>query len=850
MPDTVVDRMVVELETNIDEALRGLDKAEQSSNDLERQLEDVEKQSKKTATAIDKTGSESKDTAKDVDKLTDATNDQGKAAKTASDKTKQAGNEIEKTGNKAKTAATKNESLITSFKNMKIGGVAVLAAITAVVAGIVKIGEAAIESASQFQEAMANIQIATGATGDNLKGLSGVVDNIYGSFPADLETITTVVGDLNTAYALQGDELESLSKTYLAIAKVTGGDVSSQIETTREIFNKFNIAVADQSEYLSYFNKVSQDTGVSFDTLTSLIAEGDRGFQLLGLDAKESANVIGNAVKKDGIKSAQELVSALETGLSKIAGTSESALKSAQTALASANEDYAKLVSSDTSDAIEAALLAKEAALKAYNAAIASGDISSLSSTSEALYLANQEYTKAIDERTEAIEEAKNNQLAAQKQYDEALKGVSGTALESELSKTIELMRNAKTESDALVIGMDVFGTMLSGKVAGALFGGVLDVDVSTDESVKSVEQLVEETITLDDKMLMLQADVDKALRPLGDILLDEFDKAQPSIEQALYWVNLFFENFDQVKEIGVTFIPMFHMLDTLSGWFSENGSDIIEYLVIILSKMNDIGGDSGGVMNILQTIWSFVDTYILTVLDSLVIFLAFLAGDTDTALLKTYEVAIRWGNTFASLVERGINGILGQISAAGNSILDFTDSIANGVIDLFEGAVNSVINAINTMISAYNSVASALNMPTLSLISNVKIERVKHEEIDIKYTGISDTLSKLEQQYADLQSEVEYRKELSAALKEAETSGNTTKAEEIKTIIQELNASGLLTGTSTGTSDADLSESMKTSAGVVIEGDLVINSPAADATTMMNTTKRTLRDIGTQAMN
>jgi hypothetical protein len=34
---------------------------------------------------------------------------------------------------------------------------------------------------------------------------------------------------------------------------------------------------------------------------------------------------------------------------------------------------------------------------------------------------------------------------------------------------------------------------------------------------------------------------------------------------------------------------------------------------------------------------------------------------------------------------------------------------------------------------------------------------------------------------------------------------------------------------------------------GVVIQGDLVVNSPAADASTMMNTTKRTLRNIGTQ---
>jgi len=36
-------------------------------------------------------------------------------------------------------------------------------------------------------------------------------------------------------------------------------------------------------------------------------------------------------------------------------------------------------------------------------------------------------------------------------------------------------------------------------------------------------------------------------------------------------------------------------------------------------------------------------------------------------------------------------------------------------------------------------------------------------------------------------------------------------------------------------------------SPGVVIQGDLVVNSPAADASTMMNTTKRTLRNIGTR---
>ena len=843
--ETVTDRMVVELETNLDEALRGFDAAEQSSNGLERELEKVEDQSKKTASAIDKTGDESKDTSSEVDKLTKSVKTEGAAADTAADQNKKTGTEIESSGNKAKTASGKHDSLLDSLNNTKVAGIAVVAAITTIVAAIVKIGDAAIDAATKFDDSMAKLQIATGATGANLEALGGVIDNLYGSFPAELETITTVVGDLNTAYGLQGDELEALSKTYLSIAKVTGGDVAGQISTAREVFNKFGVSVEEQSEYLSYFEDVSQSSGVKFDQLISLLAAGDRGFQLLGFNAKQSADAIGQAVKKDGVTAAQELVSALEMGLSKMAGTSEAALKSAETALAAANKDYAELTAGDTSDAIEKALEAKSKALAAYNNAIRSGDVDALTKTQIELDAANEIYTDAITERSDAINDARDNQVKAQAAYDAALKGISGEELEANLLKTIELMRNAKSEGDALVIGLDAFGQK-SGKVAGALFGGVLDIDTaeSAERSIKPVEQLVEETITLDDKMLMLKADVDKALAPLGDDLLEQFDKSMPAIQNLLSLLNAFVSNLDNIRAVGTTFVPMFHILDLISKWFSDEGSDVITYLGIIISNLNDIGGDSGGVMDIIQKIWSFVDTSILTVLDSLVIFLAFLAGDTDTAMLKTYEVVLRWGGVFGKFVEGGINNLLDSIENAGNSILDFTDSIANGVIDLFEGAINAVINAINTMISAYNSVAGPLNMPTLQTISTVKFEDVKHEPIEIDYKGISGGMAELEKQYAALQAEVEYRKELDTALKEAETEDNTAEAQRIKTIIQELNASGLLTGTSTGTSNEDIIDK-GTSGGVVVEGDLVINSPAADASTMMNTTRRTLRNIG-----
>ena len=238
--------------------------------------------------------------------------------------------------------------------------------------------------------------------------------------------------------------------------------------------------------------------------------------------------------------------------------------------------------------------------------------------------------------------------------------------------------------------------------------------------------------------MLMLKADVDKALAPLGDDLLEQFDKSMPAIQNLLSLLNAFVSNLDNIRAVGTTFVPMFHILDLISKWFSDEGSDVITYLGIIISNLNDIGGQRGRGYGYCFRHGAFVDTSILTVLDSLVIFLAFLAGDTDTAMLKTYEVVLRWGGVFGKFVEGGINNLLDSIENAGNSILDFTDSIANGVIDLFEGAINAVINAINTMISAYNSVAGPLNMPTLQTISTVKFEDVKHEPIEIDYKGIS----------------------------------------------------------------------------------------------------------------
>lgn len=89
-------------------------------------------------------------------------------------------------------------------------------------------------------------------------------------------------------------------------------DVSTAISKARAVFNKFGVAVDDQSDTLDYFFRISQNSGVEMDQLLSILESSDRGFQLLGLSAEESAVMVGTAISKDGVETVQELAAGLE----------------------------------------------------------------------------------------------------------------------------------------------------------------------------------------------------------------------------------------------------------------------------------------------------------------------------------------------------------------------------------------------------------------------------------------------------------------------------------------------------------------------------------------------------------
>lgn len=310
MTETEVDKMVVALEAEMDEALRGFDKVDKSADKLETQLENVERQSKETETSINKIGTISKESSGDVDKLNTSLVNESKAADNAETNTSELNTEIKETGTESKESSNKIDDLMEIVK-----GIGVVAGITALINQIKEIGETAKESATQVENAASRMALALGVSGDDLLEYqdiySELLNIVYTKDPQDIGTAIGILGTRNTDLEKEG--LKELTADYLEFAATVGtSDIASTIRATDNAFKKWGIGVEDQAKYLDYLASVTQDTDVEYMTLINTLAQGDRAFPAWGKSFSEAAYLIGSSNLVGEIDDVVQLVGAVD----------------------------------------------------------------------------------------------------------------------------------------------------------------------------------------------------------------------------------------------------------------------------------------------------------------------------------------------------------------------------------------------------------------------------------------------------------------------------------------------------------------------------------------------------------
>lgn len=178
--------------------------------------------------------------------------------------------------------------------------------LSVVSAGIVALGAAALKSFNEVDEGADIVIKETGATGEAAEELEQSYKNVAKNIVADWTDIGNAVGYVSTRFGATGEDLEDLSETFLKFANINDMDVTSAVEGVDKALKTFNVSSDQAENVMGLLSKTSQDTGISMDTLLSLLQSSGATLKEMGLDIDDAVTLMGN-FEAAGLESSEML---------------------------------------------------------------------------------------------------------------------------------------------------------------------------------------------------------------------------------------------------------------------------------------------------------------------------------------------------------------------------------------------------------------------------------------------------------------------------------------------------------------------------------------------------------------
>lgn len=154
-------------------------------------------------------------------------------------------------------------------------------------------GAAAVASFTEVDNAMDEVILKTGATGEAAAEMQKIVENVATTIPTDFQTAAEAVGQINTKFGATGDQLENLTTLFVKFASVNKKDVSSSVDSVQKSMSAYGLELKDTEHFLDLLTKTSQDTGADIDKLSDGIVQNAAAFQELGLSVDEAVALMG-----------------------------------------------------------------------------------------------------------------------------------------------------------------------------------------------------------------------------------------------------------------------------------------------------------------------------------------------------------------------------------------------------------------------------------------------------------------------------------------------------------------------------------------------------------------------------
>lgn len=255
-----------EAQSKVEEQFKNGDIGEQQYREFQREVISTEKELANLSQQQTELEKATDDTADEIDNLNKSTKDAGEAAEDSSDKF---------------------EGLGSILKGI---GAAIGTAVAAVGAATVKLSKDLVQLGDDYNSAVNDIGVKTGATGKELEGLGDIAKNVYThNFGDSLEDVAEGLSLVKQNTGLMGDELEAATEASYKLRDGFDFDMGESSRAAAALMKNMGVSAEEAYNLIAYgAQNGANKNGDLLDTINEYSAQ----YASLGLSADQFVNTL------------------------------------------------------------------------------------------------------------------------------------------------------------------------------------------------------------------------------------------------------------------------------------------------------------------------------------------------------------------------------------------------------------------------------------------------------------------------------------------------------------------------------------------------------------------------------